>query len=99
MTERRALHILLFAFELENCQPQLFMSFDSINDHPRMHTRHHNPNRYQFDIFRPTKSITQRSISDSLQSAWNALPSTVHQMEDKHILSSYLLTNKNSLKF
>lgn len=99
LSTRRALHTLQFAFDLIKCQPNLVIQFNNVFSNDRMHTRSHNPNRNQFNLFRPTKSKTKKSISYVMRRAWNALPSEVHQIEDKTTLSNYLLLNSRYLDF
>lgn len=99
LSNRRALHTLQFAFDLVKCKPHLTVQFDDTSSLERMHTRSHNPYRNQFNIFRPTKSKIERSISYTMRKAWNALPSDVHQLEDKITLSNYLLLNSRYLEF
>lgn len=94
LSNRRALHILQFALELSTKQPELTESF-GLNPLDRMTTRPCNPSRTQFKMFRPIKTLIERSISYMIRSRWNALPTMAHKSLDKNTLASYLLANPN----
>lgn len=99
LSVRRAQHILLFAFEIRNSMPHLTVLFDDDRNQTKMFTRHYNPDRNQFKMFRPAKTLIQKSISYVLRSTWNALPSQIHQIDDKVTLSRYLINNQHLLNF
>lgn len=52
----------------------------------------------QFVLFRPTKTLNEKSLSYSLRKLWNKLPSTIHQIDDKKQLTGFLLQKYSHLQ-
>lgn len=88
-----------FAFDIIKSQPHLIAQFNTVGTESRMHTRSNNPDRTQFNMFRPSKTKTEKSISYAMRRAWNALPLEAHKFEDKNALSNYLLAINMLLEF
>lgn len=94
---RRAIHIIQFASDIVYKQPNLTIAqanTGTVISETRTQTRSQNPDRHQMTMFRPKKTIVERSISYTLRKAWNALPTWAHQNADKQTLTSFLLANK-----
>lgn len=99
LNTRRAVHVLQFASDIVSKQPELMSDSNSglSNKNPGALTRSQNPNRKQMTMFRPNKSITEKSISYTLRKSWNALPTWAHDQADKKTLASFLLANPQYL--
>lgn len=91
LNERRALHTLQFAHELTINEKTLFTNTTTLQSQ-RATTRAMNPERHQFKIFRPTKTLTEKSISYCMRKAWNRLPTSA-------TITKYLLVNPEYLFF
>lgn len=95
---RRALHMLQFALELPSSQPDLIETITP-DQNLMARTRSRDPARTQFKMFKPNRTLIQNSISYQLRSIWNALPTSAHEMVDKHTLANHLLANPNLIFF
>lgn len=91
--------MMQFAFELIKCHSHLMVLYSDQSSGDRMYTRGHNPQRLEFNMFRPTKSKIEKSISYTMRNAWNSLPLIAHEKEDRKMLSNYLLVNSKYLAF
>lgn len=88
---RRTLHIIQFASEMVFKQPGLFKMRNTFNNSSgtQITTRSQDPERTQLDLFSPSKSLTEKSISYTLRKAWNSLPTWAHSTPDKKTLLAF----------
>lgn len=97
LTVRRALHIYQFAHETIINNPHLLEKNQANRPTSLRKTRSQNPIRNQFSLFRPTKTLIEKSITYAMRHSWNNLPTSAHDCADNHMLTTYLLANPDYL--
>lgn len=93
---RRALHLVQLTWSTNNLvdkHTDLIRLKSSNVNFVGTRTRSQDLLQKQIDLFRPNKSLIEKSVSYTSRKAWNTLPTWAHQSPDKKTLASYLLAD------